>query len=133
MTRLSRTIVYVSQFLVLSFLEGIEREGSDVSNTPPRSLVDPNEFPRKPGSALSGARSQLYSPAPRSKASETLLNNGGMFSPRKEFKGADLIQEVVDDDAESNVQEGVQTEIGEEMVAVRSKIAICLPILPTDT
>ncbi|KAF9527379.1 hypothetical protein CPB83DRAFT_768808 [Crepidotus variabilis] len=101
---------------VLSFLEGMYREGEEPDNTPPRSLADPDDYQGKAESVRSGGRTpQLYSPVPRSKASETLLNTGGMFSPRKDVKVNGLIQEVRDDDADSNVQEGMRSELGEMM------------------
>jgi len=110
---------------VLSFLEGMAREGDEPDNSPPRSMADPDEYRSKAESIRNGTRSpQIYSPAPRSKASETLLNPGGMFSPRNGVKSNKLIEEVHGDDADSNVQDGVRSEIG-EMVAVRLISNIC--------
>lgn len=104
---------------VLQFLHGMA-QGEEPDDTPPLSLVDPDEFERAK-SIRNGARSpQIYSPAPRSKTSETLLNTGmaGMLSPRKDFKIQDLVEEVNGDDANSNVQDGIRSELG-EMKAVR--------------
>jgi hypothetical protein len=94
-------------------------QGEEPDNTPPRSLVDPDEYER-PASIRNGARSpQIYSPLPRSKASDTLLNPAmaGMFSPRKD-SNANGIEEINGDDVNSNVQDGVRSEFG-EMKAVR--------------
>lgn len=101
----------------------MHREGEEPDYTPPRSMVDPDEFSNrsKAESVRSGVRSPvIHSPAPRSKASETLLNNGGMFSPRKDAKTNGFIQELRDDDLDSNVQEGMRSELG-EMMTVSSK------------
>lgn len=90
-------------------------QGEEPDNTPPRSLVDPDEFER-PESIRNGARSPpIYSPVPRSKASDTLLNPGmaGMFSPRKDFKDNGFVEEIHGDDVNSNVQDGVRSELGE--------------------
>lgn len=95
--------------------------GEEPDDTPPRSLADTDEFASRAGSVRSDTRSpRIHSPVPRSKASETLLNTAGMFSPRKDVKPSGLIQEIRDDDdADSNVQEGMRSELG-EMMPVRS-------------
>ncbi|KAF8160625.1 hypothetical protein B0H34DRAFT_857242 [Crassisporium funariophilum] len=106
---------------VLHFLAGM-REGSEPDNTPPRSVADANEYRGRAESTRNGARSpQIYSPAPKSKASETLINpNGlvGMHSPRNGVKTNGHHDAQDGDDVDSNVQEGVRSEVG-EMVPLR--------------
>lgn len=90
-------------------------QGEEPDDTPPRSMADPDEYER-PESIRNGIRSpQVYSPVPRSKASDTLLNTGmaGMFSPRKDFKTNGLVEEINGEDASSNIQDGVRSELGE--------------------
>lgn len=53
----------------------------------------------------------MFSPPPRSKASDTLLNTGGVFSPQKGSKYNGFVEEVELDDANSNVQDGVRSEL----------------------
>ncbi|KDR75025.1 hypothetical protein GALMADRAFT_268571 [Galerina marginata CBS 339.88] len=99
---------------VLSFLEGMAREGDEPDNSPPRSMADPDEY-RKPESIHNGRHTpQIYSPAPRSKASDTLINPGaGIYSPRNGVKAINHVEEVDNEDADSNIQEGIRSELGE--------------------
>lgn len=94
--------------------------GHDPYNTPPRSLVDPGEY-RKSGSIHNGNgrhTPQIYSPAPRSKASDTLINpGGGLFSPQTVVKANEHV-ELDNEDADSNVQEGMRSELGEPIVSL---------------
>jgi len=81
-------------------------------NTPPRSLADLDEYRFEP--TRNGVRSPpMFSPPPRSKASDTLLNTGGVFSPRKGSKYNGFVEEVeVEvDDVNSNAQDGVRSEL----------------------
>ncbi|KAG6861467.1 hypothetical protein C0995_016246 [Termitomyces sp. Mi166 len=102
---------------VLRYLEGMSREGDEPDNTPPRSLVDPDEFRSKVSSPRARSPPQVQSPATRSRKSETLLdpsksplsyakNNGGRAVPH-------------DDDVDSNVQEGRTSEAGDTMIPAR--------------
>jgi hypothetical protein len=95
----------------------MSREGDEPDNTPPRSMVDPNEYPSRPGSLLNG-NGALYSPAPRSQKSDALLelnshlsytnrNGNGVQPPRQD-----------DGDAASDIQEGVRSEAGDTILPV---------------
>ncbi|KAG6817830.1 hypothetical protein H0H93_006951, partial [Arthromyces matolae] len=97
---------------VLRYLEGMSKEGEEPDTSPPRSVLDADEFRSKVGSPR--ARSpQVQSPA-RSKRNESLLNspmshhsrNGGQVVPH-------------DDDADSNAQEGRTSEAGDTMLPAR--------------
>ncbi len=95
---------------VLSYLEQMR----EPDNTPPRSLADPDEYMNRLEPIRNGVRSPpMFSPPPRSKASDTLLNTGGMFSPRKGSKYNGFVEEVeVEvDDVNSNAQDGVRSEL----------------------
>lgn len=90
----------------------------ELENTPPRSLVGADEYVKQPESGWKGTRSPtapIYSPAPRSKASDTLLNTGlaGMFSPRKDLKSNIVLEDTRGGDVESNVQDGVRSEFAD--------------------
>ncbi|CAA7260570.1 unnamed protein product [Cyclocybe aegerita] len=73
-----RSATPASNEKVLSFLEGMSREGEQPTNSPPRSMVDPDEYRRQPESVRSRSARQVYSPSPRSKVSENTLNAGYM-------------------------------------------------------
>jgi hypothetical protein len=95
------------------------KAGEELDNAPPRSVADPNEFRSRAESVRSGARSpQIYSPSPKSKAGGTLVTPddfGKAYSGSKVNAGRDDIGEDVD----SNVQEGVRSEVGEMIPVVR--------------
>ncbi|KAG6876929.1 hypothetical protein C0992_011333 [Termitomyces sp. T32_za158] len=94
----------------------MSREGDEPDNTPPRSLVDPEEFRSKVGSPRVHSPS-IHSPAARSKRSETLLD--ALKSPKSYTKqnGSQVVPH--DDDADSNVQEGRTSEAGDTMIPAR--------------
>lgn len=103
--------------LVRMFLEGMEKEGEEPDNTPPRSLADPDDYVNKAESVRTGTR--IYSPAPRSKVSDTILGAGGgtpLFGNREEVRSNGRHNDNHDDDVDSNVQEGVRSEMGDAMV-----------------
>lgn len=100
------------------------KAGEEPDNTPPRSVADPNEFRSRAESTRGGARSpQVYSPAPKSKASDTLINPngfGGGYIQRTGSKvNAGHNDEVVGDDMDSNIQVGERSEVGEIIPIVR--------------
>ncbi|RDB16930.1 hypothetical protein Hypma_002398 [Hypsizygus marmoreus] len=100
---------------VLDYLEGMSREGVD--NTPPRSIVDTNEYRSKAGSPR--VRSpQLLSPAARSKQSDALLDLGNSPMSYTNRNGANA-EHHNDGDADSNAQEGRTSEAGETILPVR--------------
>ena len=82
------------------------------TNTPPRSLVDPDEYPRNPES-INGTHTpqQLFSPKARSRISDTLLEPP---PARNSYKSPSHIEEIDEqDDANSNVQVGMRSELGD--------------------
>ncbi|KJA20070.1 hypothetical protein HYPSUDRAFT_838373 [Hypholoma sublateritium FD-334 SS-4] len=96
---------------VLTFLMGMQDDRPN--NTPPRSMADPDEYASKAGSINSGTRTpqQLFSPAPRSKISDILLDPP---LSRNGLKAPSHIEEVDErDDVNSNVQVGTRSELGE--------------------
>ena len=106
------------------FLEGMAKEGEEPDNTPPRSVADPDDYVTKAESVRNGTRSpQIYSPAPRSKVSDTILGAGGgtpLFGNREEVKSNGHHNDIHDDDADSNVQEGIRSEMGDAMLVCSS-------------
>ncbi|KAF9568244.1 hypothetical protein CPC08DRAFT_679876 [Agrocybe pediades] len=103
---------------VLNFLMGMARDGEEPDNTPPRSLADLEDY-QKALSVTSSRHTpqQIYSPVPKSKASDTLLNPGAaLMSPRNLMKSPpNVVHEVEDMDAQSNIQDGMRSELGEPM------------------
>jgi hypothetical protein len=101
------------------FLEGMAKEGEEPDDTPPRSVADPDDYMNKAGSVRNGTRSpQIYSPAPRSNASNTILVAAGgnpNFEAREKVRSNGRHDDIYDEDADSNVQEGVRSEIGDAM------------------
>lgn len=101
----------------------MQRSGEEPDNTPPRSMADPDDFPRKPESIRGGSRAgsnigartpqPIYSPAPRSRVS----NNQLLEPPFQHDQPVDV------DDAQSNVQDGVRSELGE--MPLVSNIYLC--------
>jgi len=106
--------------LVRMFLEGMAKEGEEPDNTPPRSVADPNDYIKRAESVRNDTRSpRIYSPAPRSNTSNTILRAAGgtpLFGMREEVKSNGRHNDVYDDDADSNVQEGVRSEMGDALL-----------------
>lgn len=106
------------------FLEGMAKEGEEPDNTPPRSVADPDDYVKRTESIRNDTRSpQIYSPAPRSKVSDTILGAGGgtpLFGNREEVKSNGRHNDIYDDDADSNVQEGIRSEMGDAMMVCNS-------------
>ncbi|KAG6829480.1 hypothetical protein H0H92_004361 [Tricholoma furcatifolium] len=98
---------------VLQYLESMSREGDEPDNTPPRSLVDPDETRSKLGSPRTRSP-RIHSPLARSKVNDLpsspmshASRNGGPPIPPH------------DDDVDSNIQEGRTSEDGDEPLPVR--------------
>jgi hypothetical protein len=100
----------------------MSREGDEPDNSPPRSMVDPAEYRSKSGSVRNGARSPpIYSPAPRSKNSDALLDLANSPMSYTNRNGAIAVEAHVhhdDEDADSNVQDGLRSEAGETILPV---------------
>ncbi|KAF9462337.1 hypothetical protein BDZ94DRAFT_1261635 [Collybia nuda] len=85
-------------------------------------MVDPNEYRSRAGSVRTGARSPgVYSPAPRSKNSDALLELANSPMSYTNRNGAPLQANGHDDeeDADSNVQDGLRSELGETILPMR--------------
>ena len=98
------------------------------NNTPPRSMADPDEYQSKAESINNGTRTpqQLFSPAPRSRISDTLLDPP---LARNGLKAPSHIEEVDErDDVNSNVQVGTRSELG-EMPVVSSNALSSIGVL----
>lgn len=110
--------------LVYQFLQGMAMAGEEPDNDPPRSVADASELRNRAESAHSRSP-PIYSPAPKSKASATLIgpNGFGTSHPQrtgsKDNAGRD---DVAGDDVDSNVQDGVRSEVGEMIPLVRFKL-----------
>lgn len=104
--------------IVLNYLEGMSREGDEPDNTPPRSLIDPNEIRSRSGSVRNG-NGALYSPAPRSHNSDVLqeLANSQLSYTNRYGNGAHPDHND-DGDVESNVQDGMRSEAGDTVLPV---------------
>jgi len=106
--------------LVFQYLQGIDKAGEDLDNDPPRSVADANESRSRAASTRSGARSpQIYSPAPKSKASGTLIGPNGFGTSYQRAGSKVNAGHNAGDDVDSNVQEGVRSELGEMVPFVR--------------
>ncbi|KAF8813971.1 hypothetical protein BYT27DRAFT_7334973 [Phlegmacium glaucopus] len=102
---------------VFQYLQGMTKAGEEPDNAPPGSVVDADEFRSRAASTRSGARSpQIYSPAPKSKASGTLIGPNG-FGTSYQRAGSKVNaghnDDIPGDDVDSNAQEGVRSEVGE--------------------
>lgn len=98
--------------------------GEEPDNTPPRSVADASEFRNRAESARSRSP-PIYSPAPKSKASATLIGPNGFGTShhqRTDSKVNAGRDDVAGDDVDSNVQEGVRSEAGEIIPPVRLKL-----------
>lgn len=95
---------------VYQFLQGMAVAGEEPDNAPPRSVADASEFQNRAESARSHSP-VIYSPAPKSKASVTLIgpNGFGTSHPQRSSK----VNDIAGDEVDSNVQEGVRSEVGE--------------------
>ncbi|TFK74048.1 hypothetical protein BDN72DRAFT_122178 [Pluteus cervinus] len=91
---------------VLRYLEGMSKEGPD--DAPPRSMVDPDEFKSRGGSALSGPMS------PRMQASNSKSRNGQSALSRQ-IEGPIPEGGSDDDDGDSNIQVGRRSEDGRQV------------------
>lgn len=111
---------------VLNYLEGMSREGNEVDRTPPRSMVDPNEYRSRSGSAWNGLASpKIHSPAPKSRASELLeLANSPMSYTNLNGGVKDQHAEEDDGDADSNIQDGLRSEDGGTILPVVRCLAL---------
>ncbi|KAF9482263.1 hypothetical protein BDN70DRAFT_829667 [Pholiota conissans] len=95
---------------VLKFLAGMASDTPD--NTPPRSMADPDEYPRKAESIRNGTRSpQLFSPTPRSAISGSLLELPLHANGSKAPSHVEDLHEG--EDAHSDVQVGERSELGD--------------------
>ena len=97
--------------------------GEEPDNAPPRSVADASEFRSRAESARSRSP-QIYSPAPKSKASATLIGPPGFENayPQKTGSKVNVVpDDIAADDVDSNVQDGVRSEVGEMMPFVRLK------------
>ena len=104
--------------LVRMFLEGMAKQGEEPDNTPPRSVADPDDYVKNAESVRNDTRSpRIYSPAPRSNASNAILGTAGRTPPfgTREVEGNGRHDDIYDNDADSNVQEGVRSEMGDAM------------------
>ena len=92
----------------------MSREGDEPDDSPPRSLVDPNEY-RSTVSNRDG--DLLYSPAPRSQKSDALLElaNSTMSYTNRNANDPQLPREV-DEDVASDIQE--RSEAGDTILPV---------------
>jgi hypothetical protein len=97
--------------------------GEEPDNTPPRSVADASEFRDRAESARSRSP-RVYSPAPKSKASATLIGPNGFGTNHPQRTGSKINvghDDIAGDDVESNVQDGVRSEVGETIPLVRLK------------
>ena len=121
--------------LVYQFLQGMAIAGEEPDNDPPRSVADASELRSRAESARSRSP-PIYSPAPKSKASATLIGPNGFGLSHPQRTGSQVNaghDDVVGDDVDSNVQEGVRSEVGEMIPLVRLKLtSLYIPsLIPT--
>jgi hypothetical protein len=99
--------------------------GEEPDNDPPRSVTDANELRSRAESARSRSP-PIYSPAPKSKASATLIgpNSFGTGHPQRTGSKVNVGRDDVagGDDVDSNVQDGVRSEVGELITLVGLKL-----------
>ena len=122
---LSNSIYTSKQFfsLVYQFLQGMAKAGEEPDNAPPRSVADASELRSRAESARSRSP-RIYSPAPKSKASATLIGPNGFGTSHPQRAGSKVTagrDDMAGDDVDSNVQEGVRSEVGEITPLVRLK------------
>ncbi|KAG6865522.1 hypothetical protein C0991_001843 [Blastosporella zonata] len=99
----------------------MSREGDEPDNTPPRSLVDPDEFRSKAGSPRTRSP-RIQSPVARSKNNESLLDHVNPPISYTNRNGGQVIPH--DDDADSNVQEGRTSEAGESALPLVGNLPV---------
>lgn len=95
--------------------------GEEPDDAPPRSVADASEFRSRAESARSRSP-RVYSLAPKSKASATLIDPNGFgtsYPPRTGSKVNVGHDDVAGDDVDSNVQDGLRSEVGETIPLVR--------------
>ena len=93
-------------------------------NDPPRSVADASELRSRAESARSRSP-PIYSPAPKSKASATLIDPNGFGTSHPQRTGSKVNvgrDDLAGEDVDSNVQEGVRSEVGEMIPFVRLKL-----------
>ena len=98
--------------------------GEEPDNAPPRSVADASEL-RSRAESVHSQSPPIYSPAPKSKASATLIGPNGFGTSHPKRTGSKVNagrDDVAGDDVDSNVQEGVRSEVGEIMPPVRLKL-----------
>ena len=121
-----RNSIYTSkQFssLVYQFLQGMAKAGEEPDNAPPRSVADASDL-RSRAESVRSHSPQIYSPAPKSKASATLIGPNGFGTSHPQRAGSKITagrDDIAGDDVDSNVQEGVRSEVGEITPLVRLK------------
>ncbi|KAJ6625658.1 hypothetical protein B0H10DRAFT_2002612 [Mycena sp. CBHHK59/15] len=103
---------------VLSYLEGMSREGHEADHTPPRSIADAEDYQTK-----HLATNGLYSPAARSRNSELrdLAKSPVSYNGRANNGGAggEDEEEEEEDDTDSNEQNGQRSEFGDNALPIR--------------
>lgn len=101
--------------IVLNYLEGMSREGDEVDDSPPASIAGGYKS-KGPASQRNGG-SNLYSP--KSHNSDVLLHDLAKSPVDYGMRhGNDAADD--DDDADSNEQNGLRSELGEALPVVRS-------------
>ena len=104
--------------------------GEEPDNDPPRSVADASEVRSRAESARSRSP-PIYSPAPKSKASATLIGPNGFGTSLPQRTGSKVNagrDDEAGDDVDSNVQDGVRSEVGEMVPLVRFKSYVSLYI-----
>ncbi|KAJ7346592.1 hypothetical protein DFH08DRAFT_868677 [Mycena albidolilacea] len=101
---------------VLSYLEGMSREGHEADDTPPRSIADAEDYQNQQ------TRNGLYSPAARSRNSEALrdlaMSPVSYTGRLNEFARPTLIDDD-GDDTDSLEQNGQRSEFGGQPLPIR--------------
>ncbi|PFH52095.1 hypothetical protein AMATHDRAFT_57984 [Amanita thiersii Skay4041] len=90
---------------VLRYLETMSREGQQPDCSPPKSIIDADDYRNLVGSPKSGRRSQLTTSTRSRNGDDRRLNMSGAMMQHPEDEEAD--------DADSNVQQGLRSEAGE--------------------
>ena len=82
-------------------------------DSPPASMMDHEEYRSRGGSARSGGQTpRVLSPAPPSKGGGSAFNGNGYLHFETKSNGH-FEEDIHGDDADSNVQEGMRSELGE--------------------
>ncbi|KAF8893376.1 hypothetical protein BD779DRAFT_1435825 [Infundibulicybe gibba] len=85
---------------VMKYLHGMHTAGDEVERAPPRSMLDPNEYRSRAGSSRNGSQG-IYTPASRV------------------LRGDMLLCMAEGEDADSNIQEGLRSEVGDTSFPAR--------------